>query len=131
MTIIRLSNFAASLAAALWIPCALAGDPAPTAKTGDEALSCEQIYAQVDADLQRAQQERDKKADELRNQGRVTKTLGVAAMMTGGLGGTAQAYQAAAEAQADKTMAMGAAPPPNPRTEHLKQLWVQKHCVKN
>jgi hypothetical protein len=128
MTISRLLTSAASLAAALWIPCALAGDP-PAAKTADDALTCEQIYAQVDADLKRAQQERDKKAEDLRSQGRATKTLGVAALMTGGLGGTGQAYQAAAQAQADKTMAMSA-PPPNPRTEHLKQLWAQKHCVK-
>jgi len=128
MTMAKLSTSAASLAVALWIPCALAGDP-PAAMTADDALTCEQIYAQVDADLKRAQQERDKKAEELRSQGRATKSLGVAALMTGGLGGTGQAYQAAAEAQADKTMAMSA-PPPNPRTEHLKQLWAQKHCVK-
>jgi hypothetical protein len=129
MTIPKLLTSAATLAAALWIPCAQAADP-PAAKTGDDAMTCEQIYAQVDADLKRAQQERDKKAEEMRTQGRATKTLGVAALVTGGVGGTAQAYQAAAEAQADNTMALTAAPPPNPRTEHLKQLWAQKHCVK-
>jgi hypothetical protein len=128
MTISRVLTCATSLAAALWLPCALAADP-PAAKTGDDALTCDQIYAQVDADVQRAQQERDKKAEELRNQGRATKTLGVAALLAGGMGGTGQAYQAAAEAQANGTMAMSA-PPPNPRTEHLKQLWAQKHCVK-
>jgi len=63
MTISRRLTSAASLAAALWIPCALAADR-PAAKTGDDALTCEQIYAQVDADVKRAQQERDKKAEE-------------------------------------------------------------------
>jgi hypothetical protein len=120
---------ATSIAAVLWLSNALAADP-PAAKPGDEALTCEQIYAQVDAEVQRAQQERDKKAEELRNQGRLTRTLGTAALLTGGMGGTGQAAQMAAEAQADKTMALSAAPPPNPRTEHLKQLWAQKHCVK-
>ncbi len=124
----KASTCAASIAAVFWLPCALAADP-PAAKPGDEALTCEQIYAQVDAEVQRAQQERDKKAEELRNQSRTTKALVTTAMLTGGLGGTGQAAQMAAEAQADKTMALSA-PPPNPRMEHLKQLWAQKHCVK-
>jgi hypothetical protein len=119
---------AASIAAVLWLSSALAADP-PAARPGDEALTCEQIYAQVDAEVQRAQQEREKKAEELRNQSRVTRTLGTAALLTGGVGGTGQAAQLAAEAQADKTMALSA-PPPNPRMEYLKQLWAQKHCVK-
>jgi hypothetical protein len=52
-------------------------------------------------------------------------------VMAGGLGGTAQAAQAAAESQADRQMAMLAAPPQsNPRLDHLKQLWAQKHCVR-
>lgn len=124
----KAATCAASIATALWLASALAADP-PGAKPGDEALTCEQIYAQVDAEVQRDQQERDKKAEELRNQSRLTRTLGTTAMLSGGLGGTGQAAQMAAEAQADKTMALSA-PPPNPRKEHLKQLWVQKHCVK-
>jgi hypothetical protein len=119
---------ATSVAAVLGLSSALAGD-LPAARPGDDALSCEQIYAQVDAEVQRAQQERDKRAEELRNQSRVTRTLGTAALLTGGVAGTGQAAQLAAEAQADKTMALSA-PPPNPRMEHLKQLWAQKHCVK-
>jgi hypothetical protein len=52
-------------------------------------------------------------------------------MMTGGLGGTGQAAQMAAEGQADRQMAMlGAPPQSNPRMDHLKQLWAQKHCVR-
>jgi hypothetical protein len=47
------------------------------------------------------------------------------------MGGTGQAAQKAAEAQADKTMAeAGAAPQVNLRKEYLRQLWTQKHCVK-
>ena len=39
---------AAALIAALGVPLALAADP-PGALPGDQALTCEQIYAQVDA----------------------------------------------------------------------------------
>ena len=119
---------ATSIVATLCLSSALAADLLG-AKPGDEALTCEQIYAQVDVEVQRAKQERDKKAEELKNQSRVTRTLGTTALLAGGLGGTGQAAQMAAEAQADKTMALSA-PPPNPRMEHLKQLWAQKHCVK-
>jgi hypothetical protein len=119
---------AAALTAALFVPFALAADP-PGAMPGDQALTCEQIYAQVDAQVQHARQEREKKAEELRNQSQTTKALLITATAAGGLGGTGQAAQSAAEAQADKTMTLSA-PPPDPRTEHLKQLWAQKHCVK-
>jgi hypothetical protein len=129
LTCSKALSCATSIAAVLGLSSALAADP-PAARPGDEALTCEQIYAQVDAEVQRAQQERDKRAEELRNQGRLTRTLGTTALLTGGMGGTGQAAQMAAEAQADKTMALSAAPPPNPRMEHLKQLWAQKHCVK-
>jgi hypothetical protein len=128
LTTSKTSACAAAITLALCVPVALAADP-PGAVPGDQALTCEQIYAQVDAEVQRAQQERDKKAAEMRNQSRTTKAALTTAMMAGGLGGTGQAAQMAAEAQADKTMSMSA-PPPNPRMEHLKQLWAQKHCVK-
>jgi hypothetical protein len=52
------------------------------------------------------------------------------AMMAGGLGGTGQAAQKAAEAQADQQMALLGAPQTNPRMDRLKQLWAEKHCVK-
>ena len=121
---------AASIGAALWMPLALAADPAG-ARPGDDALTCEQIYAQGAAEAQREQQERAKKNDERRSELRATGALVSGAMLTGGMGGTGQAAQKAAEAQADKTMAeAGAAPQVNPRKEYLRQLWTQKHCVK-
>jgi hypothetical protein len=120
---------ALAIAAALCVPLAPAAAAPAGALPGDQALTCEQIYAQVDAEMQRARLEREKKAEELRNQSRATKTLLITATLAGGLGGTGQAAQSAAEAQADKTMTLSA-PPPDPRTEHLKQLWAQKHCVK-
>ena len=119
---------ALALTGALCVPFALAADP-PGALPGDQALTCEQIYAQVDAQVQHARQEREKRTEELKNQSRTTKALLTTAMLAGGLGGTGQAAQSAAEAQADRTMTLSA-PPPDPRTEHLKQLWAQKHCVK-
>jgi hypothetical protein len=129
MTISKVLISAASLGAALWIPGALAADP-PGALPGDAALTCEQIYAQGTAETQREQQERARKNDEMRAQTRATGALVAGAMLTGGVGGTGQVAQAAAEAQADRQMAMLSAPPPsNPRMAHLKQLWAQKHCV--
>jgi len=124
----KATTCAAAITAALCVPFALAADP-PGALPGDAALTCEQIYAQVDAQVQRARQEREKKAEEMRNGSRASKATLTTAMMAGGLGGTGQAAQMAAEAQADRTMTLSA-PPPDPRTAHLKQLWAQKHCVK-
>ena len=129
MTISRVLTFAASLGAALWIPCALAADP-PGSQPGDSALTCEQIYAQGAAESQRDQQERAKRNDEQRRQAHATGALVAGAMLTGGLGGTGQVAQKAVEAQADKQMAELTAPQSNPRMDHLKQLWAQKHCVK-
>ena len=117
-----------ALAAALFVPFALAAD-SPGAMPGDQALTCEQIYAQVDAQVQHAREQREKQAEELRSQSQTAKALLITATLAGGLGGTGQAAQSAAEAQADKTMTLSA-PPPDPRTEHLKQLWAQKHCAK-
>jgi hypothetical protein len=66
----------------------------------------------------------------LKKQNMGTAALVTGAMMTGGLGGTGPAAQMAAEAQADRQMALLGAPQSNPRMDHLKQLWAQKHCVK-
>lgn len=133
MTTSKVLISAASLGAALlWLPGARAADPPgalPGALPGDAALTCEQIYAQGAAETQREQQERAKRNDEMRAQTRATGALVTGAMLTGGMGGTGQAAQAAAEAQADRQMGMLSAPPPNPRMVHLKQLWAQKHCV--
>ena len=53
-------------------------------------------------------------------------------MLTGGMGGTGQAAQMAAEAQADRQMAMlGAPPPSNPRMAHLKQLYARSTAQGN
>ncbi|MGZ5724536.1 MAG: hypothetical protein ACXWKD_14535, partial [Caldimonas sp.] len=119
----------ASLGAVLWIPCALAADP-PAAMPGDDALTCEQLYAQGSAEAQRDQQERARKNEEMRNQRRATAALVTGAVLTGGMGGTAQAAQKAVEAQTDKQMSELSGPQSNPRMEHLKRLWAQKHCVR-
>ena len=130
MTISRLLIPATSLAAALWLPCALAVDAAG-ALPGDDALTCEQIYAQGAAETQRDQQERAKRNEARGRQLKATAALVTGAMLTGGLGGTGPAAQKAAEAQADRQMAeLGVPPQSNPRMDHLKQLWAQKHCVK-
>ena len=130
MTMLKILIGAASLGAALGLRCALAADP-PGARPGDDALTCEQIYAQGAAEVQREQDECDKKNAERKAQSASTAALVTGAMLTGGLSGTGPAAQKAAEAQAAGTMAeLGAAPQPNPRKDHLRQLWTQKHCVK-
>ncbi len=129
--------------AILWVPAVIAAGTAANAPAmnveatasgslpGDEALTCDQIYAQGMAETQREQQERGQQREQMRAQRSATAALMSGAMMTGGLGGTGQAAQAAAEAQAGQQMAMlGAAPQSNARMDHLKQLWAQKHCVK-
>ena len=129
MPFTRTLTGAAALGAALWITEAAAADP-PGARPGDAALNCDQIYAEATAQSQRDQAEREKRNDERRHQSQLTATLVTGAALTGGMGGTAQAAQKAAESQAASMMADAAAPPPpNPRMEYLKQLWTQKHCV--
>ena len=119
----------AALGAALWVAEATAADP-PGAKPGDDALTCDQIYAEGMAQTRQDQSEREKRNAERRGQAHATAALITGAAMTGGMGGTAQAAQMAAEAQATTAMADAAKPPaPNVRMEHLKRLWAQKHCV--
>jgi hypothetical protein len=65
----------------------------------------------------------------MRAQGAATGAVITGAMATGGLFGTGQAAQAAAEAQVARQTAMLGAPQANPRMQHLKQLWAQKQCV--
>jgi len=111
-----------------------AADTAPNtsgALPGDETLTCEQIYAQGMAESQRDQQARSQRNDQLRKERAATGALITGAMLTGGLGGTGQAANAAAQSQADKNMAMLGAPQSNPRMDHLKEMWAQKHCVKS
>ena len=122
----------------VWMPAAIAAGTAanPSASAsgampGDDALSCDQIYAQGMAETRRDQQERSQRNEELKSQRAATGALLTGAMLTGGMGGTGQAAQMAAEAQADRQMAMlGAPPPSNPRMAHLKQLYAQKHCTR-
>jgi hypothetical protein len=121
----------------LWLPAAIAAGTEANAPAnasgvmpGDDALTCDQIYAQGMAETQRDQQARSQRNDQLRRQGAATAAMLTGAMMAGGLGGTGQAAQMAAEAQADRQMAMLGAPQSNPRMDQLKQLWAQKHCVR-
>jgi len=137
-----MSTLRAAIAAwtvgAWWISAAIATGPAPGAPDGsgasgvtpgDDALTCEQIYAQGMAESQREQQERNQRIEQMRAQGAATSALVTNAMLTGGLGGTGPAAQAAAEAQADKQTSMLTPPPPNARMQRLRQLYGQKQCA--
>jgi hypothetical protein len=122
---------------ALWIPAAIAAGPAPSATAdasgamaGDDALSCEQIFAQGMAETQKDQQARAQLNAQLKAQSAATGAMVTGAMMAGGMGGTGQVAQAAVEAQADRSMSMlGAPPQPNARMQHLKLLYAQKQCA--
>jgi hypothetical protein len=116
---------------AAWIPFAIGAANASGAMPGDDALTCEQIYAQGMAETHRDQQARSQRIEQMKRQNMGTAALMTGAMAAGGLGGTGQAAQMAAEGQADRQMAMlGSPPPSNPRMDHLKQLYAQKHCVR-
>ncbi|HTS21132.1 MAG TPA: hypothetical protein VMN79_04905 [Casimicrobiaceae bacterium] len=111
-------------------PAAGAAADASGAMPGDDALGCEQIFAQGMAESQREQAERRQRIEQMRAQGQATGALVAGAVAAGGLGGTGQAAQAAVEAGADRQMAMlGAPPPPNPRLQRLKQMYAEKHCA--
>jgi hypothetical protein len=127
-----------AIGAALWVSVAIAADTtannsaaatASGAMPGDDALTCDQIYAQGMAETKRDQEERNKRNEQLRQQSAATAAIITGAAMTGGLGGTGQVAQKSAEAQADRQMAMLGAQQSNPRMDHLKELWAQKHCV--
>jgi hypothetical protein len=127
MTISKLLTAAASMGAAL---CVYGGPAADTgARPGDDALTCAQIHAQATAETEREEEERARKREEIRAQSRAGAALLVGATLAGGLGGTGQAANAAAQAGADRSIAMLSPPPSNPRMDHLKQLWAQKRCV--
>jgi hypothetical protein len=123
---------------ALWIPAAIAAGTVANATAdtsgampGDDVLTCDQIYAQGMAESQRDQQARNQRNEQMKRQSKGTAALMTGAVMAGGLGGTGQAAQMATEAQMDRQAAMlGAPPQSNPRLDHLKQLWAQRHCVK-
>ena len=115
-------------AGALAAPAATAAADPSGAMPGDDALTCEQIFQQGMAESQKDQQARSQRNAELKAQGQATGALVTGAMLAGGMGGTGQAAQAAAEATADRQMAMLTPPPPNLRMQHLKLLYAQKHC---
>ncbi|HJV60696.1 MAG TPA: hypothetical protein VJ743_07100 [Albitalea sp.] len=115
--------------ASLHAPAA-AAESSPGVQPGDEALSCEQIQAQGMAEAQHDQQERSRRSDDMKARQAATMGLGRMAMLLGGLGGTAQSAQKAAEGSADRAVAMlGTAPQVNPRLERLKELSARKHCT--
>ena len=109
----------------------------PAARPGDEALSCDQIYAEGMAIVQKEQQQRDATRSKLETQTKGTAALVGAAMTVGQLDPT-HATAVAAQASAEGTMrsqidvaAQAGATKPDARKEHLRTLWTQKHCVKN
>lgn len=123
---------------ALWLPLAMAAAPPSAngpntsgAMPGDDALTCDEIYTQGMAQSQQDQQARNQHIEQMRQQNRASAAMLTGAMLAGGMGGTGQAAQATMEAQADRSMAMLGPPPSNPRMDHLKQLWAQKHCVRH
>jgi len=129
MTFNRSLIGATAFAAALGIARAQATEP-PAARPGDDALTCDQLYAEATALSQRDQAEREKRNDERRRQSQATAALVTGATLAGGMGGTGVVAQKAVEAHASSTIAEAAAPPQrDPRMEHLKRLWTQKHCV--
>jgi hypothetical protein len=125
---------------AFWIPATVAAGPAPDAAAnasgalpGDDALTCEQIYAQGMAETQRAQHERSKDMERRRMETGGMMALAIGASTVGQLDpshASAIAANQAAQGMADKTIGELKGPPPNPRMDHLRQLWAQKHCVK-
>lgn len=129
MALTRTLVAATALGAALGIARAQAADP-PASHLGDDALTCEQIYAEATAQSQRDQAEREKRNEARRRQAQGAATLLTGATLAGGMAGSGLAAEKGVEAYVASSVAEGAAPPArNPRLEHLKQLWAQKHCV--
>ena len=126
----KLAIAVGGLAAALFVTVPRAAEM-PGALPGDDALTCDQIYAQGMAESQKDQQQRERSNQERKAQVQGTAALVTGAMLTGGLGGTGIAAQKSAEATVDRQMADLAAPPKtNARLDRLKELWTQKHCVR-
>jgi len=118
------------------VSVAVAGDD-PAARPGDEALSCDQIYAEGMTIVQKEQQQRDATRSKMEAQTKGTAALLGAAMTVGQLDPT-HATAVAAQASAESTMknqidvaAQAGAAKPDARKERLRTLWTQKHCVKN
>jgi hypothetical protein len=119
---------ALGLAVACWSATTRA-DEIPGAKPGDEALSCEQIYAQGMAESQREQRARDEKAQALKLQEKGLIGAIGAAMATGNpVAGKAANAQALGLAESTNRLA-DTPNQPNARKERLRQLWTQKRCT--
>jgi len=117
-----------ALAVALCATSALA-DEISGARPGDEALTCEQIYAQGMAESQRDQQVRDQKTQAMRQQQQAFKAeLGVA-VATGGLVGGPAVEKSGQELLASQGRMGETLNQPNARKERLRQLWTEKHCA--
>jgi hypothetical protein len=100
----------------------------PGALAGDDALTCDQIYAQGMAESQRDQQAIAQRNAQMGAQSAATAALITGAVVTGGA--LAPAAQAAAEAGADRQMAMLGSPQQvNARKQRLRALWTEKKCV--
>lgn len=102
-------------------------------RPGDEALSCDEIYAQGMAIVQVEQRQRDATRSKMEAQ-----TKGTAALIGAAVLVPTPATGLAAQAAAESTMksqadigAQAAAAKPDARKERLRILWAQKHCVKN
>jgi hypothetical protein len=114
--------------AATFAMSATCADSASGALPGDDALTCDQIYAQGMAETRRGQDARQQDIAARRAQSQANAALVTGAVMSGGAGGLAA--QTAIEAQAMDSLAMGAKPQaPNARMDHLKTLWAQRQCV--
>jgi hypothetical protein len=124
------STCAACLAivAASWSPSALA-DAIPGAKPGDEALSCQQIYAEGMAETQRERDARDQKTDAMKLQQKSFIGQLGAAMATGGLVGGQAVQKSGEDMLASQGRIADTANQPNPRKDRLRQLWSEKRCA--
>jgi len=121
-------NLVAALGAAMWANCAVA-EGVPGAKAGDEALSCDQIYAEGMAETQAEQQARNQKAQALKLQEKsLIGTIGAAMATANPVVGTAANAQALGLAESTNRLA-DAPNQPNARKERLRQLWTQKNCT--
>jgi hypothetical protein len=99
------------------------------ARPGDEALTCEQIYAQGQAESQHEQELRNQKTQALRQQQQGFTALLGTAIATGGLVGGTAVDKAGAEMLAAPGQMVQSQGQPNLRKERLRQLWTQKHCA--
>ena len=117
-----------AIAVAAWSSPALA-DGNPGAKPGDEALSCQQIYAEGMAETQREQDARNQKTEAMKAQQKAfLGTLGTA-MATGGLVGGAAVQKSGEDMLSSQGRIADTANQPNPRKDRLRQLWTEKHCA--